>query len=44
MARRSKLYKIVNLNTVNMGSDGTPVRIGLINKIDAEANSGNIQE
>jgi len=39
-SRRSKLYKIVNLNTVDMGSAGTPVRIGLINKIDAEGITG----
>ena len=37
---RSKLYKIVNMNSVDMGSAGAPVRIGLISKLDAEGLTG----
>ncbi len=37
---RSKLYKIVNMNSVDMGSAGAPVQIGKISKLDAEGLTG----
>ena len=40
MAKRSGFYKSTNLNSVDMGSGGDPVRIGRIQKIDAEGLTG----
>ena len=40
MAKRSSFYKSVNMNSVDMGSAGEPVRIGRIQKIDAEGLTG----
>ena len=38
--RKSKLYKTVNVATKNVGSAGGQVRIGVIDKIDAQGMSG----
>ena len=34
--RRARNYKLVNINSVDMGSAGEPVQIGYITKLDAE--------